>query len=133
MLVRSLIDSMPRDFPIGKQSKVLRTYRSRKVSKHMAIEVGGKVKEIVNKHALAAHKKLGLDEGEFTQDANAIAVYNSLRELGIIPDGLEKEQVGEALQALKKGGNTSALRQAIFSDKGTKESKLASEVLGLCD
>lgn len=90
------------------------------------IEVGTVVKALVEKHALAVCKLSSTKADSFTQDLNAIAIMRALIEIGALEGDIDGDVVTytgkpelkpQILQVLKKGGNSSALRQAIMSDK----------------
>lgn len=105
------------------------------------IEVGTKVKEVMERHALQVCKLTGAKPDSFTQDMNAFTVLRALVELKVIPGtivgdnvvaDLEPAMKAQVLQVLKKGGNASALRQAIMDDKAAdKVSELVADYGGL--
>lgn len=99
--------------------------------KNAAINVSTEVKAQVE---AAAKKVCGLASAkltEFNQDLNAFTGIVVLKELGVsIPD----DKKALVLQALKKLGNSSALRQAIAETKTGGQSAaeaIASELAGL--
>lgn len=85
------------------------------------------MKALVEEKAKAICKTLGVENEKFNQDMNAYAIRSALVAVGVkIPD----DKAREVLHILKKGGNASALRQAITATTKTEVSdKLAEELM----
>jgi hypothetical protein len=91
--------------------------------KNAAIEVSTEVKALVEKCAKEVCTLVEAKNEQFNQDLNAFTGMKVLKELGVeIPEELKPK----VRQALKKLGNSSALRQAIT---GKKETTSAGESL----
>lgn len=101
------------------------------------ITVSTEVKAIVEKHAKAVCAAIrqqkdekgnllnaGFKDEQFNQDLNAYAVARSLKEIGVKWDD---KIAGKVLEVLKKGGNASALRQAI-TETAKKQDTIANTV-----
>lgn len=99
--------------------------------KNAAINVSTEVKAKVEAAAKLVCTKAQAKLTEFNQDLNAFTGIVVLKELGVtIPD----DKKALVLQALKKLGNSSALRQAISEKKtGTADAgeELAAELANL--
>lgn len=99
--------------------------------KNAAINVSTEVKAAVEAAAKKVCTLASAKPTEFNQDLNAFTGIVVLKELGVsIPD----DKKAQVLQALKKLGNSSALRQAISESKkagATAGEELAAELAGL--
>lgn len=102
------------------------------------IEVNSKIKALVEEKAQAVCKMLGVKNDKFNQDMNAYAVQAALVAVGVtMPKGKDDAEtlnkMKEVLMVLKKGGNASALRQAIDAKpvEDEKSMEIAAELLKL--
>lgn len=89
------------------------------------LNVSTEIKAIVEKNAKLVCDKTQTKHDAFNQDLNAYAIARSLKEIGI--DWAE-EFNGKVLEVLKKGGNASALRQAI-SGVNKKQDVASNEIV----
>lgn len=88
------------------------------------LNVSTDVKALVERHAKLICEKANVKLDAFNQDLNAYAVARSLKEIGVSWDEKLSTKV---LQVLKKGGNASALRQAISETK--KKTEASTEIV----
>lgn len=90
------------------------------------VNVSTEVKAIVERHAKLICEKAAVKLDSFNQDLNAYAVARSLKEIGVTWED-SKAMNEKVLQVLKKGGNASALRQAISETK--KKTEASTEIV----
>lgn len=98
--------------------------------KNVAIEVSTEVKALVEAAAKDVCKLADAKLDQFNQDMNAFTGMLVLKKLGVeVPEELKPK----VRQALKKLGNSSALRQAIAETKKTATAgeAIAAELAGL--